>query len=157
MRSYENISKLIDKLERNFEIQGLVHWINLLPIVELTYEFSFFWVSGGVIMSQQKGVFRVNCIDCLDRTNVVQVGDLLYSSSTLGVDLITPKSAFARFVLQSQLEAVAVENAYETGDRSEADIIFNDGECAGKRIIPTCLYPMQFGPIMAMPLVVHSE
>lgn len=24
-------------------------------------------------MSEQKGVFRVNCIDCLDRTNVVQV------------------------------------------------------------------------------------
>lgn len=24
-------------------------------------------------MSQQKGAFRVNCIDCLDRTNVVQV------------------------------------------------------------------------------------
>ena len=26
-----------------------------------------------MIMSEQKGVFRVNCIDCLDRTNVVQV------------------------------------------------------------------------------------
>lgn len=23
-------------------------------------------------MSEQKGVFRVNCIDCLDRTNVVE-------------------------------------------------------------------------------------
>ena len=37
------------------------------------YIFSFFWISGGIVMSQQKGVFRVNCIDCLDRTNVVQV------------------------------------------------------------------------------------
>ena len=33
----------------------------------------YFWISGKTIMSQQKGVFRVNCIDCLDRTNVVQV------------------------------------------------------------------------------------
>ena len=28
-------------------------------------------------MSEQKGAFRVNCIDCLDRTNVVQVPRLL--------------------------------------------------------------------------------
>ncbi|KAF8510997.1 SacI homology domain-containing protein [Hysterangium stoloniferum] len=86
---YENISKLIMQLERNFESQG------------------FFWVSSGIVMSQQKGVFRVNCIDCLDRTNVVQ-------------------SAFARYVLQNQLEAVAVQNAYESGDRSDPDVVFND-------------------------------
>jgi len=86
---YENISKLIHQMERTFESQG------------------FFWVSGGTVLSQQKGIFRVNCIDCLDRTNVVQ-------------------SAFARSILQTQLEAVAVQGAYETGDRSEADIVFND-------------------------------
>src|SRR5882762_11819105 len=33
----------------------------------------YFWISDQSIMSRQKGVFRVNCIDCLDRTNVVQV------------------------------------------------------------------------------------
>ncbi|KAF8508378.1 SacI homology domain-containing protein [Gautieria morchelliformis] len=86
---YENISKLITKLERTFESQG------------------FFWVSGGIVMSQQKGAFRVNCIDCLDRTNVVQ-------------------SAFARSVLQDQLAAVALASAYEAGDRTEADVVFND-------------------------------
>ena len=26
----------------------------------------------GVVSSLQQGVFRTNCIDCLDRTNVVQ-------------------------------------------------------------------------------------
>lgn len=26
----------------------------------------------GSVMSVQQGVFRTNCIDCLDRTNVVQ-------------------------------------------------------------------------------------
>jgi hypothetical protein len=31
-----------------------------------------------MIMSEQKGVFRVNCIDCLDRTNVVQVVHLFF-------------------------------------------------------------------------------
>lgn len=36
--------------------------------------YSYFWVSNNTVLSHQKGVFRVNCIDCLDRTNVVQVG-----------------------------------------------------------------------------------
>jgi hypothetical protein len=47
-------------MERTFEQQG------------------YFWVSNERLMSEQKGVFRVNCIDCLDRTNVVQVGFRLY-------------------------------------------------------------------------------
>lgn len=29
-------------------------------------------VAGGAIQRQQAGVMRINCIDCLDRTNVVQ-------------------------------------------------------------------------------------
>jgi hypothetical protein len=62
-------------------------------------------------MSQQKGVFRVNCIDCLDRTNVVQ-------------------SAFGRAVLSSQLEALALLNPSD-GGQSEAEVVFNDGESAG--------------------------
>ena len=36
-------------------------------------EFSVFHVrDDGHVVSTQKGVFRTNCIDCLDRTNVVQ-------------------------------------------------------------------------------------
>ncbi|KAH9945870.1 SacI homology domain-containing protein [Epithele typhae] len=85
---YENISNLIDKLERTFESQG------------------YFWISSDRIMSQQKGVFRVNCIDCLDRTNVVE-------------------SAFARHVLNRQLGAVALLNQ-EDGRRTEMDVVFND-------------------------------
>ncbi|EIN07173.1 hypothetical protein PUNSTDRAFT_126985 [Punctularia strigosozonata HHB-11173 SS5] len=85
---YENISMLIDKLERTFEQQG------------------YLWISSGSKMSDQKGVFRVNCIDCLDRTNVVQ-------------------SAFARHVLNRQLGAVALLNTTENG-RTELDVVFND-------------------------------
>lgn len=69
-------------------------------------------------MSQQRGVFRVNCIDCLDRTNVVQ-------------------SAFARNVLTSQLEALALVN--ESGkNQSEADYVFNDGS-SSLSICPSCI------------------
>ncbi|KAF8621508.1 hypothetical protein AX15_007740 [Amanita polypyramis BW_CC] len=68
---YENISKLIQAMERTFDSQG------------------YLWISDGLVFSRQKGVFRVNCIDCLDRTNVVQ-------------------SAFARYVLHKQLSALAI-------------------------------------------------
>ncbi|PCH37867.1 hypothetical protein WOLCODRAFT_161110 [Wolfiporia cocos MD-104 SS10] len=86
---YENISKLISQVERTFENQG------------------YFWISHETIMSQQKGVFRVNCIDCLDRTNVVE-------------------SAFARHVLDRQLGAVALLDPAEDKQRTEADVVFND-------------------------------
>jgi hypothetical protein len=85
---YENISKLIDAMERTFDHQG------------------FFWMSGRTLMSQQKGVFRVNCIDCLDRTNVVQ-------------------SAFAKYVLNKQLSAVALLNPSFEG-HTNLDLVFND-------------------------------
>ncbi|KAG1877755.1 SacI homology domain-containing protein [Suillus subalutaceus] len=85
---YENISKLINQLERVFESQG------------------FFWVSNNMLLSKQKGVFRVNCIDCLDRTNVVQ-------------------SAFARHVMNMQLEAVGLLSPPQSG-KSGVEVIFND-------------------------------
>ncbi|KAH9952101.1 SacI homology domain-containing protein, partial [Amylocystis lapponica] len=85
---YENIAKLIGVLERTFENQG------------------YFWVSNNSIMSQQKGVFRVNCIDGLDRTNVVE-------------------GTFARHVLNRQLGAVALLDPSED-KRTEMDVVFND-------------------------------
>ncbi|KAF5315948.1 hypothetical protein D9611_005058 [Ephemerocybe angulata] len=84
---YENISKLITTMEKVFATQG------------------YLWISNDTALSHQKGVFRVNCIDCLDRTNVVQ-------------------SAFARYVLTQQLGAVALRSPFVSG--SEADLIFND-------------------------------
>lgn len=32
------------------------------------------WTDPYGMVLQQEGIFRVNCVDCLDRTNVVQVG-----------------------------------------------------------------------------------
>ncbi|KAF9819771.1 hypothetical protein IEO21_01862 [Rhodonia placenta] len=96
---YENISKLISQLERTFENQG------------------YFWISNNTMMSHQKGVFRVNCIDCLDRTNVVEVS---LSMPNLA------KSAFARHVLNRQLGAVALLDPSEEKQRTETDVVFND-------------------------------
>ncbi|QRV85813.1 phosphatidylinositide phosphatase SAC2 [Ceratobasidium sp. AG-Ba] len=84
---YENISKLVTQLERTFESQG------------------YFWVLDGQPVARQRGVFRTNCIDCLDRTNVVQ-------------------SAFARYVMNHQLQAITILNP-DPAD-VEADMVFND-------------------------------
>lgn len=49
---------------------------NLIIKVEdlLVNKFGFYSEDrlSGQILSEQKGIFRTNCLDCLDRTNVVQ-------------------------------------------------------------------------------------
>ncbi|XP_046875564.1 phosphatidylinositol-3-phosphatase SAC1-A [Hypomesus transpacificus] len=55
-------------------------------------DFSYFMLdSEGKVVAQQKGTFRSNCMDCLDRTNVIQ-------------------SLLARRSLQSQLQRMGVLN-----------------------------------------------
>lgn len=52
---YDRLSILIDRLAHEQD------------------EFGFFLLnSEGMIILTQEGVFRTNCVDCLDRTNVVQ-------------------------------------------------------------------------------------
>lgn len=90
----------------------------------------YLWVSNDRIMSQQKGVFRVNCIDCLDRTNVVEVSWCLRPSVPFQTQLNGSfcKSAFARHILTRQLGSVALQ--YPSGvDKTATDVVFNDGEC----------------------------
>uniref|UniRef100_A0A8C1JMH2 SAC1 like phosphatidylinositide phosphatase a n=1 Tax=Cyprinus carpio TaxID=7962 RepID=A0A8C1JMH2_CYPCA len=63
-------------------------------VSDMQEEFGYFMVSSdGKVMSEQSGTFRSNCMDCLDRTNVIQ-------------------SLLARRSLQSQLQdTYAVEKA----------------------------------------------
>ncbi|KZT57009.1 hypothetical protein CALCODRAFT_470283 [Calocera cornea HHB12733] len=84
---YENISKLITALNSTFASQG------------------FFWANGDDVLNEQKGTFRTNCIDCLDRTNVVQ-------------------SAFSRYVLEQQLQAAALLGVSDRG-KTEQEMVFN--------------------------------
>ncbi|KAG2490107.1 hypothetical protein HYH03_011413 [Edaphochlamys debaryana] len=51
---YHRLSLLWDKVKADFDRQG------------------FFLRKGGAVVQRQSGVMRTNCIDCLDRTNVVQ-------------------------------------------------------------------------------------
>lgn len=57
----------------------------LLFLLFLRY---FSVTKNGSILSAQRGVFRINCIDCLDRTNVVQG---LLAKRMLHIQLIVNK------------------------------------------------------------------
>ena len=52
---FENVSMLLDTVE------------------DLITQTGYFWVDPHGAVTRQNGVFRINCVDCLDRTNVVQV------------------------------------------------------------------------------------
>ncbi|XP_026332637.1 phosphatidylinositide phosphatase SAC1 [Hyposmocoma kahamanoa] len=51
---YDRLNVLIDRISHEQE------------------EFSYFMSRGGHVLLNQNGAFRTNCVDCLDRTNVVQ-------------------------------------------------------------------------------------
>jgi len=51
---FENVSILLDNIQ------------------EVIHRMGYFWVDSHGKVCGQKGVFRINCVDCLDRTNVVQ-------------------------------------------------------------------------------------
>uniref|UniRef100_A0A8C5QLI1 Inositol polyphosphate-5-phosphatase F n=1 Tax=Leptobrachium leishanense TaxID=445787 RepID=A0A8C5QLI1_9ANUR len=55
----------------------------------VTFDFHEHWVDQAGVICKQEGIFRVNCMDCLDRTNVVQ-------------------AAIARVVMELQLKKLGV-------------------------------------------------
>lgn len=74
---YQNLSKLLDIVSKELEGYGYTHFTskgNNLTKVD-----------------SQKGVFRTNCMDCLDRTNVVQ-------------------SVIGRNILHKQLNALGIQS-----------------------------------------------
>ncbi|KAG0665880.1 hypothetical protein C6P46_005974 [Rhodotorula mucilaginosa] len=86
--NYSRISNLIDDIEP-----------------DLT-EMRTFWSTPDEVFSTQAGVCRVNCIDSLDRTNVVQ-------------------SAIARWVLNQHLIHLGITSAEEKGMHDDLDVAFN--------------------------------
>lgn len=93
---FERIALLIDDL-KDAELQNM----------------GYFWKSSDVqgnevVHRKQNGVFRVSCLDCLDRTNVVQ-------------------SAFARFVLERQMQKIGFQVPSEKFEGNDSfDFAFND-------------------------------
>lgn len=78
----------------------------LKDIVEDIDTYGFLTVEGGAVTRQQKGTFRTNCVDNLDRTNVVQT---MVAREVLGRQLAflgvlsSPKEGFANQAAFNQL------------------------------------------------------
>ncbi|XP_073970168.1 phosphatidylinositide phosphatase spermathreecae isoform X3 [Rhodnius prolixus] len=72
---FENVSLLISNLE------------------EVIQEIGFCWKDKEGVICKQKGAFRVNCIDCLDRTNVVQtaIGKAVLEVQLTKLGLLPPE------------------------------------------------------------------
>lgn len=75
---YENIEKLLSRVEPDIDRIG------------------YFWKGPKGVLSKQSGIIRTNCMDCLDRTNVVQC-------------------AFGRYTLNMQLLRIGVHSYPEKG------------------------------------------
>ncbi|GAA6000959.1 hypothetical protein JCM10207_007343 [Rhodosporidiobolus poonsookiae] len=86
---YERISGLIDNIKDDLE------------------ELQTFWTTRDETYSVQNGVCRINCIDSLDRTNVVQ-------------------SAISRYVLNRHLVNLGITSGAEPGMHDELDVAFNE-------------------------------
>lgn len=85
---WENLDKLLAIVDREFGKQGFYHA-----------------GPGGETLSVQDGVMRTNCMDCLDRTNVVQ--SLLARRSMLVGFVMCSGSKFRLTLLFSEPEPAA--------------------------------------------------
>jgi len=74
---FENVEILLNSLEQNEYIRSM----------------QYCWLDKHGAVCQQKGVFRVNCIDCLDRTNVVQtaIAKNVIETQLIKLGLIPPE------------------------------------------------------------------
>ncbi|KAJ1853166.1 hypothetical protein LPJ76_004941 [Coemansia sp. RSA 638] len=82
---YENVQQLVEQLRGEISSMG------------------YYWRAGNAPLTTQHGIFRVNFMDCLDRTNVVQ-------------------SAIARAVFNEQLVRLGVHAAPELGLAAHAGL-----------------------------------
>ncbi|KAI4817720.1 hypothetical protein KUCAC02_011100 [Chaenocephalus aceratus] len=105
---FDPVSSVLSYVAFDFHKEcSAMRWERLQILVDLVAEtqdeYSYFMVtSEGKTVAQQRGVFRSNCMDCLDRTNVIQ-------------------SLLARRSLQSQLQRMGVLNV---GQRIEEQAEF---------------------------------
>ncbi len=80
-------------------------------LLDMVHDGSFLRTGSGLITRLQHGLVRTNCMDCLDRTNVVQ-------------------SLFAKRALHSQLNALQL-NENTTADNSELQLRHNSRQKVG--------------------------
>jgi hypothetical protein len=88
--AYHNLDELIELLESELD------------------EFKYYWSIGSEGVLSQTGVVRMNCIDCLDRTNVVQ-------------------TCIARHIFKQVMARLGVQ--YDSANAQEFESTFKCGMC----------------------------
>ena len=75
---WDRLQILVNRLANDQDTFGYENTLTITlnqPFYEyyLIFLNRYYWVTkSGNVINSQKGTFRINCIDCLDRTNVVQ-------------------------------------------------------------------------------------
>jgi len=113
---YDKLSILMDQIKQDLETYG------------------FFYMSKGKVVKRQTGVFRTNCIDNLDRTNVVQSLLTRHSLANQITQLDIPKDTF----IGTEFEYVFKNTWADHGDTistqySGTGALKNDFTRTGKR------------------------
>jgi phosphatidylinositol 4-phosphatase len=68
---FENVSRLVSLIEPDMDKMGCVS-LDTVPFRRMSKMHSYFECTSSRLLNTQQGAFRTNCMDCLDRTNVVQ-------------------------------------------------------------------------------------
>ena len=92
---FENVSKLLENVAKTTTQMGYFWAMKASQTAEIE------------VKHTQNGAYRVNCLDCLDRTNVVQ-------------------SAFGRHILRSELEAAAIAGSVGGHKDEDFEFVYND-------------------------------
>ena len=80
----DSITFSSDSLSRGLNFSSVSLLIE--AVSDIMKEQGFTWIDKHGLVCAQNGIFRVNCMDCLDRTNVVQVNFLTLTYS-LGLSI----------------------------------------------------------------------
>nr|CEL70186.1 TPA: Phosphatidylinositide phosphatase SAC1 [Neospora caninum Liverpool] len=133
---WHNLSRLLDQVHQQLKQQRHFHAVCTVPS------------EGDEVYSLQRGVFRVNCIDCLDRTNVVEsVFGKRVLAQVLATRIYTPARLSPQTSSSSLLSQGSLLEGPDrlarrkggTSDRGEAEKAVHD---AG----PQPLAPLPFTP-----------
>lgn len=83
------------------------------------------------LMSEQNGVFRVNCLDCLDRTNLIQqlISNLVFKLFLIDFKLLD-KNMLRKYEIDMSLDMNSNASASKSGSRSNRDQ--SDENCFAK-------------------------
>ncbi|CAF1312108.1 unnamed protein product, partial [Didymodactylos carnosus] len=57
---------------KGLRFDNVITLLDLLEEKNILREMKFCWITKNEMVSEQSSIFRINCVDCLDRTNVVQ-------------------------------------------------------------------------------------